>query len=69
MLTAVIVPAIIQVILVQRLEPWIILKTSSKSAQFTGGLSTDEIDNPELLLIAILKDIGGKSNIEDSYQN
>ena len=63
MLTAVIVPAIIQVIL-SKIGTVNYLKNKFKKRSITGGLSIDEIDNPELLLIAILKNIGGKSNIE-----
>ena len=63
MLTAVIVPAIIQVILL-KIGTVNYLKNKFKKRSITGGLSIDEIDNPELLLIAILKNIGGKSNIE-----
>lgn len=63
MLTAVIVPAIIQVIL-SKIGTVNYLKNKFKKRSITGGLSIDEIGNPELLLIAILKNIGGKSNIE-----
>lgn len=62
-LLSVILPAIMQVVL-SKLGTVNYLKNKFKKRTYTGGLAIDEIDNPELLLIAILKNIGGKSNIE-----
>lgn len=63
MLISVILPATMQVVL-SKIGTVNYLKNKFKNRTYTGGLTIDEIDNPELLLIAILKNIGGKSNIE-----
>ncbi|MGN1282123.1 MAG: hypothetical protein ACI4UM_09540 [Succinivibrio sp.] len=61
---AVVIPVILQIALT-KVNSINYLKNKLKLKIRTGGLPISEITDPDLLLIAILKNIGGKSNIED----
>lgn len=63
-LLAIVIPVILQIALT-KINTLNYLKSKLKQKIRTGGQNISEITDPDLLLIAILKNIGGKGNIED----